>query len=45
MIAANDSDQQPWIDWIEEAIDDPNPDKLIWVLVTRGFTPSMRSWV
>ena len=29
VIAANDSDQQPWIDWIKEAIDDPDPDKLM----------------
>lgn len=27
--AANDSDQQPWIDWIKEAIEDPDPDKLM----------------
>ena len=26
IIAANDSDQQPWIDWIREAIDDPDLD-------------------
>ena len=29
VIATNDSDQQPWIDWIKEAIDDPDPDKLM----------------
>ena len=29
IIAANDSDQQPWIDWIKEAIDDGDPDKLM----------------
>ena len=30
IIAANDSDQQPsWIDGIKEAIDDPDPDKLM----------------
>ena len=29
VIAANDSDQQPWIDWVKEAIDDPDPDKLM----------------
>ena len=29
VIAANDSDRQPWIDWVKEAIDDPDPDKLI----------------
>ena len=29
VIAANDSDQQTWIDWINQAIDDPDPDKLI----------------
>ena len=29
VIAANDPDQQPWIDWVKEAIDDPDPDKLI----------------
>lgn len=28
IVAAIDPDQQPWIDWIKEAIDDPNPDKL-----------------
>ena len=29
VIAANDSDQQPWIDWIREAVDDPDPDRLL----------------
>ena len=29
VIAANDSDQQPRIDWAKEAIDDPDPDKLM----------------
>ena len=29
VIVANDSDQQPWIDWVKEAIDDPDPDKLM----------------
>ena len=29
VIAANGSDQQPWIDWIKEVIDDPDPDKLM----------------
>ena len=29
VIAVNDSDRQPWIDWVKEAIDDPDPDKLM----------------
>lgn len=29
IVAANDFDQQPWIDWIKEAIDDPDPDKFV----------------
>ena len=29
VIAANDSDQQTWIDWVREAIDYPEPDKLM----------------
>lgn len=29
VIAANDSDQQPWIDWIREAIDGPDPGRLM----------------
>ena len=27
--SANDSDQQPWLDWIREAIDGPDPDRLM----------------
>ena len=29
VVAANDPDQQPWIDRIKEAIDDTDPDKLM----------------
>lgn len=28
IVAVNDPDQQPWIDWIKEAIEDPDPDRL-----------------
>lgn len=38
IIAANDSDEQPWIDWIREALDDPDRDRDLWTPVTQDST-------